>query len=113
MLEEGNPIILVREDGASQFGGKADSATVKASNLSNFRQENQHIVLGSEPEEVKEHTIMDMTNSRYVHEEVISSSKDGALTLPRSTHPVFDMKKGSHQVHGDAQLQVPHDMSKK
>ena len=56
---------------------------------------------------------MDMTNSRYVHEEVISSSKDGVLTLPRSTHPVFDIKKGSHQVQGDSKLQVPHDISKK
>ena len=56
---------------------------------------------------------MDMTNSRYVHEEVISSSKDGALTLPRSTHPVFDIKKGSHQVQGDSKLQVPHEISKK
>ena len=56
---------------------------------------------------------MDMTNSRYVHEEVISSSKDDGLTLPRSAHHIFDLKKGSHQVQGDAQLQVPPDISKK
>ena len=112
VLEEGNPIILVREDGG--VSGKADSATVKASNLSNFfRQENQHIVLGSEPEEVKEHTIMDRANSRYVHEEVISSSKEDGLTLPRSNNHRFDMKKGSHQVQGDAQLQMPPDIAKK
>ena len=97
VLEEGNPIILVREDGInSTGGGKADSATVKASNLSHFKQENHHIVLGSEPEELKEHTIMDMTQSRYVNEEILSSGQEEVLTLPRSTHNIFDAKKGSH-----------------
>ena len=56
---------------------------------------------------------MDRANSRYVHEEVISSSKEDGLTLPRSNHHRFDMKKGSHQVQGDAQLQMPPDIAKK
>ena len=47
-------------------------------------------MIGSEPEELKEHTIEDVTQSRYMLEEVLSSGKEDTLTIPRSVHPIFE-----------------------
>jgi hypothetical protein len=52
-------------------------------------------VVGSEPEEVKEYTIINKTQSKYVYEEEQSAGHDDNITM----HPengTFMIKKGSY-----------------